>query len=109
MTSSALHTSPRHINIDLGSLNILEANTPQQRVITFIEQTLYSIIRDIQARPSGNPVIVLKRITDVQTRVNPTTLEVERHIIDREVTYHFPGRHEDEAWRFGRRPKPMDG
>ncbi len=109
MTSPALHTGLRSIDIDLASLDLHEANSPQQRVLAFIEHSLSCIIREIQVRPFGNPVIVLKRIVDVRMCVNSATLEVERRIIDREVTYRFPGQRKDEAWRFGRIQEPTDG
>ena len=78
---------------------------PREKVLAFIESTLSRVVRDIQFRPSGRPSIALRRITDVKISVNPTTQEVKREIVDREVTYSFPGKNKDEAWRFGGLPR----
>ena len=108
MISSAPHSSLRNIDIDVATLDDSALNNARQRVLTFIEHTLGNIIRDIQIRPCGSPTIVLKRIVDVQTRINPTTHELERHIVDREVTYRFPAKHKEEAWRFGKGQLPSN-
>lgn len=103
MTSSAPkdYLQAIDINVGTGTSTNLAADTPRQRVLTFIERTLCDIVRDIQARPCAAPAITLTRIIDVQTSISPDTLDVQRQIIDREVTYRFPGNRKGESWRFG--------
>jgi hypothetical protein len=60
----------------------------------FIEATLISILSEIEKRPAGNPKISLKRIAC--DRLDPGC-----QITEREVTYCWPGKNRNEAWRFG--------
>jgi hypothetical protein len=101
MTSANACAASQDIDISAIELEDFGLESPQQRVVAYIETTLCHIVQDIQARPYRRPSITLKRIRDVKTLVNPITLQVERQIVDREVTYCFPGRNKDEAWRFG--------
>jgi meiotic recombination protein SPO11 len=102
MTSAGLCASLQIIDTSAGNLDVLGIETPQERVLAYIETTLGHTIQAIQVRPHGRPSVTLKRIRDVKTAVNPFTQQVERQIVDREVTYRFPGKNKDEAWRFGR-------
>jgi meiotic recombination protein SPO11 len=101
MTSANTCTVSQDIDISAIELEDFGCESPQQRVVAYIETTLRCVIQDIQARPDGRPSVTLKRIRDVKAWVNPFTLQLERQIVDREVTYRFPGRNKDEAWRFG--------
>ena len=100
MTSASLCAILPKIDTPVPTLEA-GVSTPQDRVRAYIENSLGYCIQAIQARPCGCPAITLKRIRDVKTSVNPVTLQVERQIVDREVTYSFPGKNRDEAWRFG--------
>ena len=62
--------------------------------LAFIESTFLNILSDIQKRPAGDPKITLKRIVH-----DPTNLNLS--IREREVTYRWPGKNREEAWRFG--------
>ncbi|EXJ93836.1 hypothetical protein A1O1_02229 [Capronia coronata CBS 617.96] len=72
-----------------------------QRVLNYIENSFNSILREIRLRPPGKPVLVLKRIVAVKPYYDNDDLQrVKCDIESREVRYHFPGKNEDEAWRF---------
>ena len=101
MTSANTCTVSQDIDISAINLEDFGCESPRQRVAAYIETTLCCVLQDIQLRPDGRPSITLKRIRDVKAWVNPLTLQVERQIVDREVTYRFPGRNKDEARRFG--------
>ena len=101
MTSASLCAKLQNIDIEVPALEF-EISAPQDRVLAYIEHSLGFCIQAIQTRPDGCPSIALKRIRDVQTSINAVTQRVERQIVDREVTYSFPGKNKDEAWRFGR-------
>jgi len=77
-----------------------------QKVVDYIENTFSNILREIEARPCGKPVIILKRIVAVRPYYDEADfMRLKWHIEDREVQYRFPGRTEDEAWRFSERQK----
>jgi hypothetical protein len=59
-----------------------------------IEVMFLAILCEIQKRPSGNPKITLRRIV-------PDRLNLSQQFKQREVTYRWPGRNREEAWRFG--------
>lgn len=99
--SANLCTLPPDVGAHGTILDDLGIVTPQERVCAYIETTLSHIIEEIQTRPCGRPSITLKRIRDVKTSVDPASQQVERQIVDREVTYGFPGKNKHEAWRFG--------
>ena len=80
-------------------------HSPHKRVADFIEATLGKIVADIQARPCGRPSITLRRITDIKLQIDVSSGQTKRMIVDRAVTYSFPGRNKDEAWRFGARKR----
>ena len=101
MNPGSLYASLRNIDASADNLDALGIESAQGRVLAYIETTLGHIIQEIQVRPHGCPSITLKRIKDVQTSVNVVTQQVERRILDREVTYCFPGKNKDESWRFG--------
>jgi hypothetical protein len=90
------------INTSAANFDVLSSETPQERVVAYIETSLGCIVNAIQVRPDGLPSITLKRIRDVKGFLNPVTQRVERKIVDREVKYGFPGKNKDDAWRFGR-------
>jgi hypothetical protein len=64
-----------------------------QAPAAYIEQTLLRILTEIEKRPSGHPKVVLRRI--VRDR------STSQHVTEREITYCWPGRNREEAWRFG--------
>jgi hypothetical protein len=101
MNPGSLCTGLQNIDAVAENLNILGIDSAQGRVLAYIETTLSHTIQEIQVRPHGCPSITLKRIKDVKASVNVVTQQVERRILDREVTYCFPGKNKDEAWRFG--------
>ena len=101
MTSTGLRATSPDINNFAEHLDIGGTKTPQERVLFYIEETLGRVLQAIQVRPDGRASIVLRRIKDVKTSINPITQQVVRQIVDREVTYCFPGKNKDEAWRFG--------
>jgi hypothetical protein len=75
-----------------------------RKVLTYIETTFNSILREIQIRPCGKPVIVLRRIVSVRPYHDKKDLNrLKWQIQDREVSYSFPAKTKDEAWRFGER------
>ena len=73
--------------------------TAQERVLFFIETTLSAAMSSVQSLQA--PSITLRTIKDVHYSESLLTNLLERQIIDREVTYSFPGRNVDEATRFG--------
>jgi hypothetical protein len=101
MNSATLCTSLQNIHIVAKNLDVFGEETPQERVLAYIETSLGHIIQAIQVRPHGRPSLSLKRVRDVKISVSPGSGQVERQIVDREVTYCFPGKNKDEAWRFG--------
>lgn len=62
--------------------------------LAFIESTFLDILSEIEKRPAGDPKIRLRRIVRDPIDLNPT-------IRVREVTYRWPGKTREEAWRFG--------
>jgi hypothetical protein len=64
-----------------------------QAPAAYIEETLLSILIEIEKRPSGHPKVVLRRI--VRDR------STSQQVTEREITYCWPGRNREEAWRFG--------
>jgi hypothetical protein len=65
------------------------------RVLDYIEDTLSSIVKEIQIRPCGKPSITLRRIGRLSSDPSQT------QITERDITYSFPGKNKEEAWRFG--------
>ncbi|KAJ9500047.1 endodeoxyribonuclease [Exophiala xenobiotica] len=92
----------------------LQTCTPQitvasQKVLDFIENTFNNILREIEVRPCGKPVIVLRRIVAVRPYYDEADfMRLKWHIEDREVQYRFPGKTDDEAWRFSERQRARD-
>lgn len=75
-----------------------------RKVLTYIETTFNKILHEIQIRPCGKPVIVLRRIVSVRPYHDANDFNrLKWHIQDREVSYSFPAKTRDEAWRFGER------
>lgn len=74
----------------------------QKAVLAYIENTFSKILTEIQKRPCGHPIIVLRRITALRAHRSEDQVGMDWEIKDHEVTYGFPGRTKDEAWRFGR-------
>ena len=70
----------------------MSTSAQQTRVIEYIEATFLAILEEIQKRPVGHPLITLKRIVRSQSQ-QPN---------QRQVTYGWPGRTRDEAWRFSK-------
>ncbi len=75
-----------------------------KRVLTFIETTFDKILESIQKCPCGYPAITIRRISKVTPFYNLENSGVQWDIEDREVTYGWPGKNRDEAWRFGKVP-----
>jgi len=74
-----------------------------QKVLCYIERTFNDILNEISVRPRSKPVITLQRISTIKPYYDDTdSMPVKWHIEDREVSYSFPGKNKDEAWRFGR-------
>ncbi|KAL2394049.1 Meiotic recombination protein rec12 [Exophiala dermatitidis] len=102
----AAMASPTSWQPDSGSLlkepvTTASISPEKQRVLSYIADTFNNILRDIRARPSGRPVIILKRVVAVQPYYErPDSMRVKCHIQSREMRYHFPGKNADEAWRF---------
>lgn len=81
-----------------------------QKVIEYIESTFDHIIHEIQVRPHGKPVITLRRITAINPYYDHSDyMRLKWHIEDRPMTYSFPGKNKEEAWRFGRHLSSMNG
>ena len=59
-----------------------------------IQVIFLSIIYEIQKRPAGNPHITIRRII-------PDRSNLSQQVREREVTYRWPGKNREEAWRFG--------
>jgi len=73
-----------------------------RKVLAYIETTFNNILREIQTRPCGKPVIVIRRIASVRPYHDGSDFNrLKWHIEDREVIYSFPAKTKDEAWRFG--------
>ncbi|KAF7507604.1 hypothetical protein GJ744_010274 [Endocarpon pusillum] len=61
--------------------------------LDYIETTFLDILSEIEKRPCGRPKITLKRIVgDDPHQCHQVT--------EREVTYSWPGKNREEAWRF---------
>ena len=101
MTSASLCATLHSIDIVAEDFVNSSIAAPQGRVLTYVEITLGRVLQAIQLRPHGHPSITLKRVKDVKVSVNPITQQVERQVVDRDITYSFPGKNNDEAWRFG--------
>jgi len=81
----------------------IEAHTPGNRkVLDYIESTFHSVLDEIQIRPCGKPAIVLKRITALKPHYDDHVACLNWRVEDREVSYSWPGKNKDEAWRFGK-------
>src|SRR4051794_19616269 len=104
MTSASLCATLHSIDTITEDFIIGSIAAPQGRVLTYIENTLDRVLQAIQLRPHGQPSITLKRIKDVKVSISPITRQVERQVVDRNITYSFPGKNNDEAWRFGMGP-----
>ncbi|RVX66221.1 hypothetical protein B0A52_10148 [Exophiala mesophila] len=91
-------------NVDLESLTRqapVHVSLAHQKVIDYIESTFDHIIQEIQVRPYGKPVITLKRITAIKPYYDHSDyMRLKWHIEDRPISYSFPGKNKDEAWRF---------
>ena len=74
-----------------------------EKVLDYIQRTFNDILDEIKVRPCGKPVITLKRITAVKPYYDDSdSIRLKWRIEDREVSYSFPGKTKDEAWRFGK-------
>ena len=71
-----------------------------QRVLHFIESTVEAIEEQLQLRPPGKPSITLIRITGLKPHDESGTGEAGWVARDHEVTYSFPVKTKDDAWRF---------
>jgi len=92
------------MDIDMTNTGItIEAHsTGNRKVLDYIESTFHSILHEIQIRPCGKPTIVLKRITALKPVYDDHVACLNWHVEDREVSYGWPGKNKDEAWRFGK-------
>ncbi|KAJ9602252.1 endodeoxyribonuclease [Cladophialophora chaetospira] len=80
----------------------LTPTAANQHVMHYIETTFNTILNEITLPSSnGKPVITLKRIVSVKPYYDDDDFaQLKWHIESREVNYHFPGKNQDEAWRF---------
>ena len=75
--------------------------SPEQvSVVEYIESTFRIILSEIQKRPFGHPHITLRRITALDAHEDIDSLTTSFDIRHRTVTYGFPGKTKEEAWRF---------
>lgn len=79
-----------------------DTNEDSQRVLHFVEGTVQHIEEQLRLRPPGKPSITLTRITGLKPHNNSGTGEIVWVAQDHEVTYYFPGKTKEEAWRFGK-------
>jgi len=83
-----------------------------QQALNHIETTFNAILHEIsQPLGNGRPVITFKRIVSVRPYYDDDDFaQLKWRIESREVNYHFPGKNQDEAWRFGghRRSHPLN-
>lgn len=70
-----------------------------QRLLSYIDGTIRNIYDQLQTKPYGKPSITLKRIAKLKPQQSEDG-ELRWEIESREVTYSFPGKNKDEAWRF---------
>lgn len=70
---------------------------------TYIEETFLSILSKIQSRPPGSPLIILKKPAPFQSAVLSNNSKKAEAGMPKEksVTYRWPGKNREEAWRFG--------
>ena len=73
-----------------------------QRVLHFIGSTVEAIEKQLQLHPPGKPSITLTRITGWKPHDESGRGEAVWVARDHEVTYSFPGKTKEEAWRFGK-------
>ena len=71
------------------------------KVLHYIDDTVQNIEEELQARPPGKPSITLNRVTGLKPHNQSENGSTEWLPQDHEVTYTFPGRTREEAWRFG--------
>src|ERR1700712_1207677 len=83
-----------------------------QQVLDYIETTFNDILHEIR-HPSGEgkPVIALNRIFSAKPYYDDDDFaRLKWRVESRLISYHFPGKSKDEAWRFGepqiRKPSP---
>lgn len=76
-------------------------------VLSYIESTLNQVITQIQIRPPGTPQIVLHRIVSLDHSYDPVFGSILWHIKSCKVTYEWPGKTRQEAWRFGTPPQSI--
>ena len=69
-----------------------------RKVLDYIERTTGSIEDELRLRPPGKPSITLTRITGLKLDSDGHGWIAQEH----EVTYSFPGKTKEEAWRFGK-------
>ena len=75
--------------------------SPEQvSVVEYIEGTFSTILSEIQKEPFGHPCFTLRRITALDAHEDIDSLTTSFEIKHRTVTYYFPGKTKDEAWRF---------
>lgn len=73
-----------------------------KKAITYIEKVFEKIIHEAQRRPNGNPSISINRIIALKSKYDKETLRLEWEIEHKEDRYRFPGKSQDEAWKFGK-------
>ena len=69
-----------------------------RKVLDYIERTTCNIEDELKLRPPGKPSINLIRITGLKLDSDGHDWVAQEH----EVTYSFPGKTKEEAWRFGK-------
>lgn len=74
---------------------------PQTPVQSYIQETLAAILDGLSS-PDGQSSITLKHRSKkfASLFINPQTLALETSEIQTYTTYRWPGRDENEAWRF---------
>ena len=84
-----------------SSIRPLADLSPEQvSVVEYIESTFSTILSEIQKQPFGHPQITLRRIMALDAHEDIDSLITSFEIKHRTVTYGFPGKTKDEAWRF---------
>jgi hypothetical protein len=72
-----------------------------QKVLEYINDILARIRNSLECRPCGNLSITLDRITGYKPQYTTSDQCPVYTIESSTVTYTFPGKTKDEAWRFG--------
>ena len=83
----------------MSCMSLMKAQMAAERVLGYIDSTVQRIYDELQVKPCGKPSITLKRITKLKPN-EKNDGEAEWQVESRKVTYCFPGKTKDEAWRF---------